>query len=655
MPLIFILGMCICLIFGSPVLCQNQNFEQDIKVLKGAFAGDMQIVYDAVLAGGNPNAVMTEEIGIELGLGIPWVDFLVIPALHMALGGGTEGHYQCASILLDAGADPNMYADKCPPAVLLALGYGKPVNEAMGVTLQTVFRDPNQFAKFELKQSIEDWNIFKGYDHHPPILSYAVEKQFLLGAFVLITDGKVDVNDADRFGVTPLHLSAWLGLNDIAAMLVAHNADVLAVDSHGRNALHYATLRGFEAVVEVFLNNKAHIPDKKVKKLLQKRDYFGFTPLDLSSLSPPHVSVVTQLQNKMTELNIYVESESEDNGNEDEEDEEEEEEGRYKKKPRRARASKSRISDDIGISSQADIDNGWICSSESTPMDRAGVDEIDVRHYSELSEEIMSRDYMGGQRPVLITGNMTGQGAEDQGLNSWGIIPYASTLAEVKSASEINVPLADWLDEMRSNTTRTSVVTDQNGEQVVETAPWIAYDTSVFDQLVGGSWTFECLGLGHCLFSISSIPEIFDEDMQAPAFATKCDGNFASRRGGIQLSIGGYLSGAPVHAHRNTWNLLLTGRKRWFLFPPGAIGPRPLLWASVRPSSSDLELYKALHEQGRSYELTQRPGDVLFVPAGWAHATINMCETVSVSEEFCGPQQEYPGPPALTPSLYGIY
>lgn len=34
-------------------------------------------------------------------------------------------------------------------------------------------------------------------------------------------------------------------------------------------------------------------------------------------------------------------------------------------------------------------------------------------------------------------------------------------------------------------------------------------------------------------------------------------------------------------------------------------------------------------------EVVQYPGDVLFIPHDWLHATVNMVDSVAISQEFC--------------------
>ena len=40
------------------------------------------------------------------------------------------------------------------------------------------------------------------------------------------------------------------------------------------------------------------------------------------------------------------------------------------------------------------------------------------------------------------------------------------------------------------------------------------------------------------------------------------------RRLGLFLTLGGDESGVQFHRHNDGWNILIAGRKRWFLYPP---------------------------------------------------------------------------------------
>mmetsp|Transcript_21026 Transcript_21026/g.32247 ORF Transcript_21026/g.32247 Transcript_21026/m.32247 type:complete len:821 (+) Transcript_21026:35-2497(+) len=103
-----------------------------------------------------------------------------------------------------------------------------------------------------------------------------------------------------------------------------------------------------------------------------------------------------------------------------------------------------------------------------------------------------------------------------------------------------------------------------------------------------------------------------------------------------QFYIGHPLSGAPVHYHSHAANALIHGLKRWLLFPPA------YSFYSKEPAINWLQTgrLQALRDANISFlTCLQPPDSVLFLPAGWGHATLNLAEdTVGAAYEF-----HYPG------------
>jgi hypothetical protein len=101
------------------------------------------------------------------------------------------------------------------------------------------------------------------------------------------------------------------------------------------------------------------------------------------------------------------------------------------------------------------------------------------------------------------------------------------------------------------------------------------------------------------------------------------------------LLVGGARSGAPWHVDpsgTSAWNALLQGRKRWALYPPGVVPPAPR--GALSSLRWFLDVLPHLPPHRRPLELEQRPGEVVFVPAGWWHCVLNLDETVSVTHNF---------------------
>ena len=125
-----------------------------------------------------------------------------------------------------------------------------------------------------------------------------------------------------------------------------------------------------------------------------------------------------------------------------------------------------------------------------------------------------------------------------------------------------------------------------------------------------------------------------------PEFLQVPGGMVCRHNAARQWYLGPTGSGAPVHYHKDAWNVAVYGRKRWFLWPPtrGGYSSLPAAeWARqlLQDSADGGNRTRSVHAQ--PIELTQEAGDMLFVPHMWAHATVNLSPVVGLATEldFC--------------------
>ena len=95
----------------------------------------------------------------------------------------------------------------------------------------------------------------------------------------------------------------------------------------------------------------------------------------------------------------------------------------------------------------------------------------------------------------------------------------------------------------------------------------------------------------------------------------------------VQFFLGAAGSGAPIHFHCDAWNVIAYGQKRWFLTPPhtAMFSNTPIqewLHASYEKLAENLT------------ECVQDAGDIIYVPCEWAHAVLNVRETIGMAVEF---------------------
>jgi histone arginine demethylase JMJD6 len=171
-------------------------------------------------------------------------------------------------------------------------------------------------------------------------------------------------------------------------------------------------------------------------------------------------------------------------------------------------------------------------------------------------------------------------------------------------------------------------VLDENPEgAAVDDSPLYVFDSSFGDK-----------DSSKAMLDDYSVPPFFREDLfslvgekRRPPYRWVV---FGPRRSGSSLHIDPLATSA--------WNALLSGTKRWVLFPPGV--PR----SACRPRISGVTDSEAVswfrHILPRALspdwphappiEALQREGEIMFVPAGWWHAVLNLEHTIAVTQNF---------------------
>ncbi len=116
------------------------------------------------------------------------------------------------------------------------------------------------------------------------------------------------------------------------------------------------------------------------------------------------------------------------------------------------------------------------------------------------------------------------------------------------------------------------------------------------------------------------------------------------------MVIGPKRSGSPFHVdpyRTSAWNGLISGRKRWALYPYERIPPGvDVEWDEDGNYESDspepvkwlLEVYPHLKPDQMPLECIMEPGDLIFVPSGWWHQVLNLTDTVAVTQNVCNRQ-----------------
>ena len=137
-----------------------------------------------------------------------------------------------------------------------------------------------------------------------------------------------------------------------------------------------------------------------------------------------------------------------------------------------------------------------------------------------------------------------------------------------------------------------------------------------------------------------SVPEYFSEDLFQVLGAERPDFRW--------LIIGPAKSGSTFHKDPNctsAWNAVITGKKKWILFPPHITPPG--VHASedelhVATSVSLIEWFLNFYDAAASGEAAKcqprecvvQAGEVIFVPRGWWHLVMNLEESVAITQNY---------------------
>ncbi|EKX49962.1 hypothetical protein GUITHDRAFT_67304 [Guillardia theta CCMP2712] len=133
------------------------------------------------------------------------------------------------------------------------------------------------------------------------------------------------------------------------------------------------------------------------------------------------------------------------------------------------------------------------------------------------------------------------------------------------------------------------------------------------------------------------VPEYFKQDF----FEALGD----SRPNWRWIIIGPARSGSSFHIDPNStsaWNAVISGRKKWIMFPPGQRPPGVFPsadMANVATSASIWEWFLNFYPATKSckvrpLECVCEAGEIIFVPNGWWHCVLNLEPSVAITQNY---------------------
>ncbi|KAF9294069.1 hypothetical protein BGZ88_004515 [Linnemannia elongata] len=144
------------------------------------------------------------------------------------------------------------------------------------------------------------------------------------------------------------------------------------------------------------------------------------------------------------------------------------------------------------------------------------------------------------------------------------------------------------------------------------------------------------------------------EDMEVPVyFREDFFGMMKERRPDYRwIIIGPARSGSTFHKDPNAtsaWNAVITGSKKWIMFPPHILPPGVFTnedESEVTSPVSLMEWFSNFYAStqfpddpaDRPLEGICREGEIMFVPRGWWHAVVNLDDCIAITQNYVGSQ-----------------
>ncbi|XP_043955685.1 jmjC domain-containing protein 8 [Gambusia affinis] len=237
-------------------------------------------------------------------------------------------------------------------------------------------------------------------------------------------------------------------------------------------------------------------------------------------------------------------------------------------------------------------DGGW-SQSEGSGLEDEGGCSIEVLDGSELSQQQFLERF-AFSRPVIIRGVTNNTRfrvlcSRSGLLQEYGSLTIRLSTANTHSYRKVDVTFQDYVDQLLRPQ----------------------------DVAALGSETLYFFGDNN----LTEWQNLLDRYRAPPYFLP---GHSAA----YSFGIAGPGTGVPFHWHGPGFSEVIYGRKRWFLYPPD-LEPR------FHPNRTTLswltDTYPDLPEAEAPLECTIRPGEVLYFPDRWWHATLNLDTSVFIS------------------------
>lgn len=266
--------------------------------------------------------------------------------------------------------------------------------------------------------------------------------------------------------------------------------------------------------------------------------------------------------------------------------------------------------------------------------------DFDVRDMTTMTDEEFRQEYYLPFKPVLIHAPHFNKRARDKWTRKWLLENHGDDLAEIGDPyrmgawgqKEKKKPLQDFLNNIDDYTSRDKYMWSKTimrkkarvGEPTTMQNDWKKWGVIKVLEEEGERENRKRQKIG--IQGYKSKQLSFNLDLPK----VRGDPKYTA------MVIGGNGSGVGFHMHKDSFNEVLQGTKRWWLYPNTTYAPGYLFTPGHKQWLSEIE--PKLQENERPSYCEQPPGTIMFIPEMWSHATMNKGETICVVSNPGGPR-----------------
>lgn len=402
--------------------------------------------------------------------------------------------------------------------------------------------------------------------------------------------------------VRSIHSSLLHSIVDTSGVIALVNSLSLVINrKNSRNAFHLLCMAGSVDLIDdlraVIVNGRYSFDESRLMKktlsaALQQRDSKGINPITyISHRYGKQSKAYISMEKLCNELEVQCDANIKSSNN-----------------------SVSSTYNVINTENSSDM-GGWDTSNDSnSDTDRCDIEVIN--HIPDQQE--FYTNYVYQSTPVLIRGIALNSKVrrsfnKDNFIASYGHIEVPASV----------IPYGHTFGYQTIKTTMATIADSNSNNNTTTTATATAIDGTVDETSIGKS--------KHPPLYVFTTPSSawhkkLLEDAPIPSFVHSKESPIIIDVE-TQFYLGSKGTGAPVHFHGAAINILAFGMKKWYIYQPSdAFYTTQSVYESI--NSNDV------NSATNALQCTQKAGDMMYIPALYAHGTMNLQQSIGVAHEI---------------------